>query len=126
MFCCENVLKGANRSPRIKDGKIYWYEGDTFLWSMKFVIKKCDGTDYILQPTDKITVEFKKNLHTPDNIYSFEFQNQEYPDNTITMEFTSEITSLFPYGFYKIGVKLEDDDITTLLPATTICVEKVV
>ena len=59
MFCCENVLKGANRSPRIKDGKIYWYEGDTFLWSMKFVIKKCDGTDYILQPTDKITVEFK-------------------------------------------------------------------
>nr|DAH38696.1 MAG TPA: hypothetical protein [Caudoviricetes sp.] len=126
MFRCENFLMGGRSSPRIRDGKIYWYEGDTFTWSLKFTIKQCDGTDYILQPTDKIIVDFKKNLHTDKSIYTFIFENQEYTDNTIKMEFTPEITALFPYGFYKIGVKLESEDITTLLPASTICVENTV
>lgn len=126
MFRCENFLMGGRSSPRIRDGKIYWYEGDTFTWSLKFTIKQCDGTDYILQPTDKIIVDFKKNLHTDKSIYTFIFENQEYTDNTIKMEFTPEITALFPYGFYKIGAKLESEDITTLLPASTICVEKTV
>lgn len=123
---CENFLMGGGSSPRIRNGKIYWYEGDTFVWSLKFTIKQCDGTDYVLQSTDKIIVDFKKNLHTDKSIYTFVFENQEYTDNTIKMEFTPEITALFPYGFYKVGVKMENEDITTLLPASTICVENTV
>lgn len=123
---CETILKGAEQSPRVENGVIYWYCGDTFLWTLKFIITECDGTEYILKDTDKIVVEFKKNLYSQDNIYVFEFQNQEYVDNSITMQFTQEISSLFPYGFYKMGVHLEDTDVTTLLPATTICVENVV
>ena len=92
-------IKGATISPRYENNILYWYYKDTFELDWKFNIKQ-DGTEYTIQPEDKITINFYMGCRL---VHSFVFEN--IVDNTIKVMFTPEISNKFIPGEYSYCVK---------------------
>lgn len=115
-------MNTAKISPRLEDGKIYWYQGNTFAIKLKFDILE-NQVEKILSATDQIIVNFRPKFK-PEIILTMSFVN--IIDNTITIQIDREKTQIFEVGAYLIGATLNGDNITTLIPFNDVIVEGVV
>lgn len=104
-------LENAKMSPRIENGILCWYRGDEFSFSINLVLTDADGEIVEILPKDKITVLFEDEKG--EEIKEFEFTS--ISDNTITLEFIDEVTSLFKEGKYKYDITIDHNGITTTL-----------
>ena len=110
-------MKSAKQSPRIeKDGTLRWYEGDTFSLTFNFVLKDPSGGAISVKPSDRIKFQFANEKGV---IEEFEFSGTASP----TVVFTEAISKKFKEGVYRILVKFNSDNITTLLKENTVVVE---
>lgn len=98
------IIPIAKQSPRISNGIIAWYVGDAFIidWSVHLTE---DEEPVIFTEGDKLEWHFysMSNKNTP--IHTFTFNYQDMHDNTVTLFFSSEISSKFAIGTYTYCVK---------------------
>ena len=111
-------MNAAKQSPRMEnDGTLRWYAGDTFTLTFNFTLKDAGGNIITPEPTDTITVKFSNSK----NELIHEFENTGA--STIDLVFTEAISQKFIEGVYRILVKFNSDNVTTLLKSNKVVVE---
>lgn len=94
------IIEGAKPSPRILNGNIYWYEGDTF--SFPIVIDIFDELGYKKKLAEGETVAL--NFFNSAGTMMF-FKNVAIAENnTIQFEITDTETVNFPAGRYRMNI----------------------
>ena len=112
----------AKQSPRIEDGILKWYEGDTF--SFVFVINLTDkdtGEPIIFMPEDTITFEFSNEFSQLIQVFSFD--NIPF-DNKVRLNFNEDVSRKFIIGKYKYSIKYNGINTVTLGACNKAEVEK--
>lgn len=105
-----NTIPGARVSPRIANGCICWYEGDTFSLRLRMELEDQDGADVTIGQTDTIKVTFYD--WTRKAVQEFSFTGAD--ENTVTLAFTDEVTAKFPRGIYRYDILYTHGNRTTL------------
>lgn len=105
-----NVIPGARMSPRIANGCICWYEGDTFSLVLRMELEDQDGADVTIGESDTVKVTFRDR--TEQTVQEFSFES--VAENSVTLEFTDEVTGKFPRGVYTYDILYTHGDRTTL------------
>ena len=114
-----NNLPRAEISPRIVNGVLKWYEGDTFSLQIDLELEDQDGETITIQPEDTLKVVFKnKSLRT---VKEFTFTGIE--GNTIHLEFDKECTALFEKGNYTYDIIYITEEIKTIAATNKAVVE---
>ena len=104
-------IPSARQSPRIHNGVLKWYEGDTFGFSIAISLEDQDGETVNVNPGDTVEVEFRdrKNLAVTE----FTFANVQ--NNTVSLDFDDTVTALFRKGEYQYDVVLNHGDKRTTI-----------
>lgn len=98
-------LPSAEVSPRIVNGVIYFYQGDTFSLQFEFFIEDQDGEPITISPTDTIKVVFKDSRKHAVKEFIF----NEIRENVITVLFDESVTELFQEGQYTYDIYYKND-----------------
>ena len=93
-------IPNALPSPRINCGVIHWYENDTFELQIELELEDQDGEPVIIGENDTVKVTFSNAYG--EKVKEFSFTNVQ--NNTVTLEFDSTVTALFPRGRYTYDV----------------------
>lgn len=93
-------LPNAEMSPRIVNGVLYWYEGDTFQIDINIDLVDQDDDPIYLQPTDTVNIQFSNDYG--NTVKSICFTN--ISDNSISLIVDSDFSALFPAGKYTYDV----------------------
>ena len=96
-----NCIPSAKQSPRIENGVVKWYEGDTFALQLELDIVDQDGERVILAPEDTVTAVFRNDALSVVKEFTF----TDVADNTITLAFDNTCTALFPAGHYTYDIR---------------------
>ncbi len=107
----DGILPGAKPSPRVENGCLCWYEGNTFEVGLLFEMEDRGGIPITMQPGETVTVTFYDNRCK--EVHAFVFTDIQ--DNTVTMEFTEEVTRKFPKGKYVFDAVYDHTERTTLI-----------
>lgn len=114
-----NNLPNAEQSPRIVNGVIRWYQGDTFDLQLTLELVDQDGLPITIAPADTVNVVFiDKSLKT---VKEFTFSN--ISNNTVTMDFDATCTALFKKGTYTYDVYYNGTERTTIANDNKVVVE---
>ena len=87
-------------SPRLINGVLKWYAGDTFDLHVEITLQDQDGEPITIQSTD--TIEFAFFNKKRDVVKKFTFNN--VVNGTVLLEFDKDTTALFPAGEYTYDV----------------------
>lgn len=112
------ILPSAKRSPRIENGVIYFYEGDTFSIGIEVEIDKV-GEDYEMRPEDVVEVTFYDCRRRP----VYQFSESGITNNEITFTVDENITTVFRRGEYTYDMKLKGERVVTLAKDNELIVE---
>lgn len=93
-------IPSAELSPRLENGVLYWYDGDTFEVELEIDAVDEDGEAIILGDGDSVTVKFL-DCHR-NSVKEFAFTT--FNENVVTMEFDGTATALFPAGEYTYDI----------------------
>lgn len=113
------TLPAARMSPRILNGALKWYEGDTFELEIQLELTDQFGEAVELAPEHTITFLFFDARREP--IYEVTFT--EITDNTVLLRFTEGVTTLFPKGEYTYDVIYKGIGRRTLVNDAPVVVE---
>ena len=114
-----NNLPNAEQSPRIVNGVLKWYEGDTFDLQFSFNLADQDDVPMDIAPIDEVDIVFKnKRLKT---VKQFHFTG--IFNNLVTMNFDAECSALFPAGQYTYDVYYSSQERTTVIKDNKVVVE---
>lgn len=94
------ALLSAAPSPRIVGGVLKWYEGDTFELQVELDLTDENGGRITIESGQ--TVEFVFRDHTHREVYHLCFG--EIEDNRVTLDFSEDVSALFPKGAYTYDV----------------------
>lgn len=106
---CNNI-PNAKVSPRVENGVIKWYEGDTFSLQLELELRDQDGEAITIGENDTVHIIFRDD--TLDAVKEFNFT--EITGNIVTMVFDSTVTALFPKGRYTYDVHYTGENRTTV------------
>lgn len=109
----------AELSPRLRNGVLYWYAGDTFSIDIHLVLRDYDGEEIIIPEDASVIFAFKDE--SEETVKEFSFSAIE--DNTCKLEFDEDCTALFPPGEYSYDVYYESEYRTTLANNNRVVVE---
>lgn len=112
-------LPNSLPSPRITDGVLRWYKGDTFELTVTIDLTDQDDAPVDIKPSDILTIAFSKEDGI--EIHTFEFTN--IIDATVTLGFTQAISDLFDTGCYAYTVTLNSERVITLARESLVVVE---
>lgn len=112
-------IPNAEMSPRIVNGVIYWYEGDTFNIKLNISLFDDDGNPVPIAEDAVADVVFKRN--NGKEIHRFHFD--ELPEGEVNMIFTEEISGKFIKGVYSYDVMYSADNRTTIVNDNQVIVE---
>ena len=112
-------IPGAYASPRISNGVLCWYEGDTFAVAIQIDLEDQDGEDVDIGATDTVKITFRDD--TRAEVWSKTFSNVE--NNQVTLVVNAEISAKFPKGRYTYDVEFSHGDRTTLARDNKVRVE---
>lgn len=113
------IIEGAKPSPRILNGNIYWYEGDTFsipltidIGTLREGINISKGNTVVLNFFNTAgTLVFYKNATVIEN-------------NTVQFEISGTETSKLPAGRYRMKILHENSEgRVTVAPDVRVIVE---
>lgn len=94
------TLPSARMSPRIINGALKWYEGDTF--NLQVEIDLTDENGDKVEIVAPQTVEFKFYDERERMVYWMTFGNIK--DNTVLLIVDDDVTKKFPKGEYTYDV----------------------
>ena len=114
-----NVIPGARVSPRIANGCICWYEGDTFSLRLRLELEDQDGEDVTIGTSDSVKVTFYDR--TRAQVQQFVYSG--ITGNMMTLDFTEDVSAKFPKGLYHYDILYTHGDRTTLASGTVARVE---
>ena len=114
-----NVLPGAEVSPRVANGCLCWYEGDTFSFALELELTDQDGEAVAIGAEDVVTITF----YDAEQEITHEAEFTGIENNTVTVEISETVTKNFPEGDYSYDVRLEHGNRTTLIRRNIVHVE---
>lgn len=94
------ILPNARMSPRLINGVIKWYAGDTFDLQLTIELMDQDGVGVEINDTDTVEVIFYDKNRCAVKTFSF----TNIIDNTITLQFDETASKLFPCGEYTYDI----------------------
>lgn len=112
-------IPGAYASPRIENGVMLWYEGDTFDITILLELEDQDGAAVEIGKSDTVKMTFYNA--EKETVHEMNFSN--ITNGKITLEFTDEVSAKFPKGKYTYDARLTHNNKTTLVRGNRICVE---
>lgn len=114
-------LPWAKMSPRIENGVLYWFEGDTFRLNLILTLKDQDGAPVTVKAEETLELTFL-NKHR-DTVKTVTFPGGEAATGKVTLVVDEELSALFPAGRYSYDLRLLGEERTTLIRGGTIIVE---
>lgn len=116
----ENNLPSARSSPRIVNGVLKWYEGDTFDLQLEITLQDQDDLPVTLKTTDVVDIVF---MNAKNKIVK-ELSFTKISNGLITLSFDEALSALFKAGEYTYDVYLTSGtNRTTLAKDNMIVVE---
>lgn len=116
------ILPAAKPSPRIVEGVIYWYKGDTFQIDLALNIKDQDGESIDIQPQDIVKIVFFGfSKSKGDTIAEIELEGIQ--NNVFSLNFTEELSRKFDRGVYLYDIYLTHNHRTTIVNDNIVKVE---
>lgn len=112
-----STLPAARQSPRIENGILYFYMGDTFELDLELTLTDQDGEDISIAAASTVKVEFLNRQN--QTVKSFEFTDIQ--NNTVTLCFDAVCSALFSRGEYRYRIYYTAQQRTTLA-ADDICI----
>ena len=112
-------IPGAYASPRIENGVMLWYEGDTFDITILLELEDQDGAAVEIGKSDTLKMTFYNA--EKETVHEMSFSN--ITNGKITLEFTDEVSAKFPKGRYTYDVEFSHGDRTTLARDNKVRVE---
>lgn len=112
-------IPNAEISPRIVNGVIRWYQGDTFDIQLTIELEDQDGEAVILGEDDTVSITFRNQSDSAVKTFTF----TELEGNTVTMDFDSTCTALFGRGNYSYTVTITHGERTTIASENKVVVE---
>lgn len=113
------TLPAARMSPRLINGALKWYEGDTFKLQVK--IELTDENDDVIDITDSHVVDFVFRDEKKRVVWAMRFENIK--DNTVALVIDEDVTMNFPKGEYTYDVIYSGTYRKTLVNEAPITVE---
>lgn len=106
-------LPWAKMSPRIENGVIFWYEGDTFKLHLHLDLQDTDGEKVIPEENDTLELTFYDKSCDP--VTSLRFEGNAVAQGVLTVSMDEAISALFPAGKYTYDLCLQGQERTTLI-----------
>ena len=107
----------AKMSPRIENGIIYWYEGDTFEFNVAVDLKDQDGST--VEVSDENAFELVIRDERNNEVYSV----KQYGAAGFTFECDEDTTALFRKGRYRYDVNYYGEYKTSIAEDNLMIVE---
>lgn len=114
-------IPAARISPRIVNGVIYWYEGDTFDLELNLSLTDQNGYEVEIPDDAEILVVFRDERE--EIIREFEVSGAEIENGAATIPFDEDMSALFYKGKYSYDVKYRWDRLQTVASDNEIIVE---
>ncbi len=112
-------INTAKQSPRLENGKISWYEGDTFAIKLNIALTTVETGEAInLSSNDEIKVTFYRNEMC---IHKFVFK--QFSENSVMLNFSDSITKKFHKGKYTYVISYQSTGRTTIVANNEVEVE---
>ncbi len=112
-------IPSAKPSPRIVNGILYWYEGDTFPLYLDFELSDADGEPITVTSAAEIEITFYDHRETDVKTFSF----TGVQNNTVTLVFDENVTALFPSGEYTYDIVYRNGYDRTIVHDNEVIVE---
>lgn len=116
-----NRIRHARPSPRVENGGLFWYEGDTFRLWLGLEIRDGTGLQVHLTPEDSLEVEFRDVRR--DRVESIRFSGEALALGGAEIQMDETRTARFPKGAYTYDVILTHGERITLAKNNPITVE---
>lgn len=114
-------IPSARRSPRLVNGVIYWYEGNTFEMTLKIDLQDQDGEPIDISGTDSVEIVIKNSRK--EIVKIFEFSGESVDDNRVLLDFDATVTALFRKGKYTYDIYYNGEKRTSLADNDVMVVE---
>lgn len=114
-------LPWAKMSPRIENGVLYWFEGDTFQMNLLLTLKDQDGLTLEVKSNEKLELVFLDKHR--DVVKTLVFSGQVASSGAVRVVMDTELSALFPAGRYSYDLRLLGEERTTLIRGGRIVVE---
>ena len=112
-------IPGAYASPRISNGVLCWYAGDTFEIAIQIDLEDQDGENVEIAAEDRVRITFYDE--TREVIHTETYR--KIAGNTVTLTVDAEVSAKFPKGLYSYDIEFLHGDRTTLARDNRIRVE---
>lgn len=112
-------IPSARQSPRITNGVLKWYQGDTFELSLELALTDQDGEPVTIGASDTVEIVFRDKKNA--TIKTFTYAN--ITGSTVTLDFDSTATALFEIGEYEYDVIFNHGQRTTIAKGNDAVVE---
>lgn len=113
------TIPRAKASPRMENGVIRWYEGDTFRLTLILNLKMLSEESYPIGEGDSVTVNTYDDIK--NLVESINFDKIE--NNSVVIDFDSVRTAKYPKGKYRYDVIFKSNYITTVADKNDFIVE---
>lgn len=110
------TIPNAKQSPRIDNGILMFYKDDTFTLQIELEMTDQDGV--AVEATGEVDVVFRDDCHEIVKQFSC-----TPVDNVITLEFTEDVSALFPIGTYTYDMYYNGEYRTTIANDNKVVVE---
>ena len=112
-------IPGAYASPRISNGVLCWYAGDTFEIAIQIDLEDQDGEHVEITAADCVRITFYDE--TRETVHTETFS--KIAGNTVTLTVDTEVSAKFPRGLYSYDIAFLHGNRTTLARDNRIRVE---
>lgn len=110
----------AEPSPRIVNGEIHWYQGDTFSIELHLDLRDQDDTPIEIVPDDTVRIIFRDRKGTDMNVFD---TFTGIVNNVVTLDFNTARTAKFIKGEYQYDVVYTGQNRTTIANDNRVVVE---
>lgn len=109
-------IPNAKQSPRLDNGVLAWYQGDTF--SLQIELDMTDQDGVAVEATGDVEVVFRDDCHNIVKEFTCTPSN-----NIITLNFNEDVSALFPIGEYTYDMYYNGEHRTTIANDNKVVVE---
>ena len=110
----------AEPSPRIVNGELHWYQGDTFSIELHLDLRDQDDTPIEIGPDDTVKIIFRDRKGADMNVFD---PFMGIVNNIITLVFDAARTAKFIRGIYQYDVIYVGQNRTTIVNDNRVVVE---
>lgn len=115
------ALRKGKPSPRIENGILIWYQGDTFVLRLALQLRDCFGLPVALTEQDSLEITVRDLRE--DVVTVFSFPGEALTEGEVEVSFDGERSALLKAGEYTYDVVLCHGERITLAKNNRMIVE---